>query len=142
MLQINLLGQLAFVAGNEYTVVQVFATMVLLGTGTATGGGYLMSYGEVRPPRLQLSSSKCSDMCSLLTGCTLPCSNTCCWSVCWSATLRSTHSQWLWWPASHKSLQCGCSWVSCLLCGICSAAEWLPGTHTTRSGVAATQNPG
>eukprot|EP00891_Asterochloris_glomerata_P003306 jgi/Astpho2/3306/e_gw1.00054.39.1_t len=43
---INLLGQLAFVAGNEYTVVQVFVTMILLGTGTATGGGYLMSYGE------------------------------------------------------------------------------------------------
>ena len=72
VLQINLLGQLAFVAGNEYTVVQVFATMVLLGTGTATGGGYLMSYAEVQPTRLQLSSGQCIDMCSLLTGCTLP----------------------------------------------------------------------
>ena len=61
VLQINLLGQLAFVAGNEYTVVQVFVTMILLGTGTATGGGYLMSYGEVRPTRLQLNSSRCTD---------------------------------------------------------------------------------
>ena len=72
VLQINLLGQLAFVAGNEYTVVQVFATMVLLGTGTATGGGYMMSYAEVRPARLQLSSSQCTGMCRLLTGSTLP----------------------------------------------------------------------
>ena len=72
LLQINLLGQLAFVAGNEYTIVQVFATMVLLGTGTATGGGYLMSYAEVRPTHLQLSSNRCTDACSLLTGCTLP----------------------------------------------------------------------
>ena len=53
VLQINLLGQLAFVAGNEYTVVQVFATMVLLGTGTATGGGYLMSYAEDTPAAKQ-----------------------------------------------------------------------------------------
>ncbi|KAK9828789.1 hypothetical protein WJX72_002079 [[Myrmecia] bisecta] len=40
---LNLLGQAAFVAGNEFSTVQLLSTMLLLGTGTASGGGYVMS---------------------------------------------------------------------------------------------------
>ena len=64
VVQINLLGQLAFVAGNEYTVVQVATIMILLGTGTATGGGYLMSYAEMCHARLQLSNTNGTVVCS------------------------------------------------------------------------------
>ena len=57
-------GSARIVAGSEYTVVQVSIIITLLGTGTATGGGYLMSYAEVCHARLQLSNTNGTVVCS------------------------------------------------------------------------------